>query len=223
MNARRSLSCLVDQYLLRDGFSLCKDAPRGAGDKADLLVKRGIFDELAAGALGRVVDRRNRIEHFYERADHNDARDTVQLVRATIESSVAKSDPYRAPAIFGSILGGYSGGEGEAKHWFHGWSGLLVVFARCDRLPWLGVAIPSTKTSASIRRVALHHLSCDQLLKILAVLEQRGGLLHRQAHSSLASPASNVQEHRGRSGRKAFRHPSVDLHHAHRPRRLATE
>src|SRR5215469_3767483 len=34
MSARRSLACLVDWYLKRDCFSLCRDAPRREKDKA---------------------------------------------------------------------------------------------------------------------------------------------------------------------------------------------
>src|SRR5229473_3955856 len=32
MNARRSLSCLADQYLFRDGFAFCRDLPREANE-----------------------------------------------------------------------------------------------------------------------------------------------------------------------------------------------
>lgn len=173
MNARRSLSCLMDQYLLRDGFNLCTDAPREAGEKANLLVRRGVLDSLAAGALERAVDRRNRVEHSYERVDIKDARDTVQLVRATIENSVAKADPYWAPAFFGSFLGGHSSGERGENHWFHGWSGLVFVFARCDPQPWFGIVIPSSETAATIRRVSLRDVSCNQVLDLLAALESQ--------------------------------------------------
>jgi hypothetical protein len=66
MNARRSLSCLADQYILRDCFAFCSDAPREAEEKTDLLVRRGLFDSLAAGALRHAIDRRNLVEHQYK-------------------------------------------------------------------------------------------------------------------------------------------------------------
>jgi hypothetical protein len=124
-----------------------------------------------AGALGRAVERRNRVEHSYEQIDLGDAQDTVHLVRETIEHCVAKSDPYSAPAFFGRFLGGHSVGPEGEKHWFHGWSGLLFVLARCGSSPWFGVIVPSSKTEAIVRRVSLSELSCDQLLEALAALE----------------------------------------------------
>jgi|ERR1039458_2245862 uncharacterized protein YutE (UPF0331/DUF86 family) len=173
MNARRSLSCLIDQYLLRDGFNLCKDAPRSSNDKAALLVRRGVFDSLAADALGRAADRRNRVEHLYEQLDLKDVQDTLQLVRATIESSILRSDPYWAPALFGIILGGHSGGPQGEEHHFDGWSGLLFVLARCDSPPWFGIVVPSSQSVATVRRVALRDISCDQLLDLLGVMESQ--------------------------------------------------
>jgi hypothetical protein len=173
MNARRSLSCLADQYLLRDGFRFCRDVPRDSDAKAKLLVHRGLFDDLAANALRRAVDRRNRVEHDYQQIGLDDARETVRVIRATIENCVTKSDPYRAPALFGSFLGGHSGGPAGDTHWFHGWSGLLFVLTCCFPAPWFGVVIPSSKTEATVRRVFLSELSCAQLAGALAALEAR--------------------------------------------------
>src|SRR6185369_4269316 len=93
MNSRRALSCLVDYYLWRDGFAFCRDAPKSAPDNSNLLIRRGIFDQLAADTLGRAVDRRNRVEHRYEIPNVADVEDTVQLVRATIENAIRRSDP----------------------------------------------------------------------------------------------------------------------------------
>ncbi len=173
MNARRSLSCLADQYLLRDGFIFCSDIPHDADGKAKLLVSRGIFDDLAAQALGRAVDRRNRVEHSYEQIALSDVQDTVHLIRATIENCVAKYDSYWAPAFFGSFLGGYSVGPDGDKCWFNGWSDLLCVIARFDAKPWLGVIVPSSKTEATVRKVFLSKLSCDQLRETLTALEEK--------------------------------------------------
>lgn len=173
MNARRSLSCLVDQYLLRDGFSFCRDAPHETSEKANLLVRRGLFDSLAARALGRATDRRNRVEHDYEDIPITDVQDTVHIIRTTIENCVAKSDPYWAPALFGFYLGAHSTGARGETHWFHGWADVLFVFARCEVHPWLGVIIPCSITEATVRKVHFSELSCDQLMDALAELETR--------------------------------------------------
>lgn len=171
MNARRSLSCLADQYLRRDGLAFCRNVPHEAIDKANLLVQRGLFDGLAAGALHRAVHRRNLVEHGYEQVALVDAQDMVHLIRSTIENCVAKSDPYCGPAFFGSFLGGHGCGPAGVRHWFDGWSSLLFVLACLDSAPWFGVIVPSSKTEATVRKVPLSELSCDQLLEALALLE----------------------------------------------------
>lgn len=171
MNARRSLSCLADQYLSRDGFAFCRDGPSDAKGKTDLLVRRGLFDGLAAEALRRAVERRNLVEHGYGKIALHDAQDTVHVIRATIENCVAKSDPYGAPAFFGYFLGGHSSSPTGEKHSFHGWSGLVFVLARCDSPPWFGVVVPSSKTEAAVRKVPLSRISCDQLLEVLTALD----------------------------------------------------
>jgi hypothetical protein len=173
MNARRSLSCLVDQYLARDCFALCRDAPSEAGKKADLLVRRGIFDSLASLALQRATARRNVIEHQYQQIGLDDAQDTVQLVRSTIENCVAKSDPYRATSFFGQFLGGFSSGPHGQVHQFDGWSGNLFVLARYESPPWFGIVIPSSNTEAIARRAPFSALTCDGLLEALVTLEAR--------------------------------------------------
>jgi hypothetical protein len=173
MNARRALSCLAEQYLLRDGFAFCRDVPREANGKAELLVHRGLFDELAAGALRRAVERRNVVEHDYKQVTFCDAQDTVHLIRTTIENCVAKSDPCLVPGFFGSFLGGHASGVDGEKHWFDGWSGLLFVLARFDSAPWFGVIVPSSNTEATVRKVLFSELSCDQLLATLVKLEKQ--------------------------------------------------
>lgn len=173
VNARRALSCLVDQYLARDGFTFCSDAPREATDKARLLVRRGVIDDLAAGALKRAIERRHQVEHRYEAPRLGDVQDTVQVVRATIETATAKSDPYSAPSLFGTILGGFSVGPSDTKHWFSGWGELLFLIVVIQSEPWAGVLLPSSATKATLRRVALKKVSCEQLFEFLSTLERR--------------------------------------------------
>jgi hypothetical protein len=171
MNARRALSCLVDQYLARDGFAFCSDAPSEAGDKVKLLVRRNVIDHLAAGALKRAIELRHQVEHRYEVPQLEDAENMVQIVRATIETAAAKSDPYSSRSLFGTILGGYSSGQSGEKHWFGGWNGLLFVVVVISSKPWAGVLIPSSNTKATLRKAVLKKVSCDQLFDFLAVLE----------------------------------------------------
>jgi|ERR1700710_80519 len=146
MNSRRALSCLVDYYLRRDGFTFCRDASKAAGDKSNLLIRRGIFDQLAADTLGRAVDRRNRVEHHYEIPNIADVEDTVQLVRATIDTAVRKSDPMWAAGFYNGFLGGYQTSPDETKFWFDGWSEAMFVMAVTESPPWFGVVIPQSAT-----------------------------------------------------------------------------
>jgi hypothetical protein len=97
----------------------------------------------------------------------------VHLIRASIENCAAKSDPYRAPALFGLLLGGSSGGPHGVTHSFNGWSGLLFVMARCELPPWFGVVVPSSNTEAIVRKILFSTLSCNQLFEALAALEAR--------------------------------------------------
>jgi len=173
MNARRALSCLVDQYLKRDGFAFCTNAPKEAADKAKLLVRRGVIDDLATGALKRAIERRHQVEHRYEAPRLVEAEDTVQVVRATIETAVAKSDPYSSPSLFGTILGGYQSGPSGTTHWFGGWGGMLFLLVVISSEPWVGVMVPSSDTRATLRRVALKKVSCDQLFDFLSTMEQQ--------------------------------------------------
>jgi hypothetical protein len=172
LNARRSLSCFVDQYFLRDGLCFCKDSPRDANGKAELLVHRGIFDPLAMIALGRAVDRRNRVEHQYEELPLRDVQETVHLVRATIENATARSDPYWAPAMFGGYVGTLCGSEPR----FDAWMGLISVFVRGDTPPWFGIVIPPANSfdrTAYVRKVYLRDLCCKDLIAILGELESQ--------------------------------------------------
>ena len=171
MNARRSLSCLADQYLVRDCFRFCRDVPREANKIAELLERRGVFDSLAGKALRHAVGLRNRVEHDYEQISLKDAQVTVQLIRSTIENCVAKSNPYQAPALFGRFLGGYSGGPQGEVHHFDGWHELIFLLARCESPPWFGVVIPSSSTDAIVLKVPFSEMTCDQLLNTLLTLE----------------------------------------------------
>jgi hypothetical protein len=171
MHARRALSCLIDQYLQRVGFSLCRDAPKQTEKKVEVLVRRGIFDSLSTEALKRSVSRRNDAEHDYRGIELHEAQDTVQMIRATVTNSVAKSGPYNSPVLFGSILGGYGTSKGSVRGWFNGWSGSAFHLATFVQPPWVGIIVPSNQTEAVVRRVCFDKLSVRILQEALTVVE----------------------------------------------------
>lgn len=175
MHARRALSCLVDQYLQRDGFSFCKDKFRDTAPKAEILVRRGIFDILATQTLQRAVNRRNIAEHNYEGVELTDAQDTVQIVRATIQNSVAKSSPYFSPALFGMIAGGSGTSNGSIYGQFDGWIGAAFILVTTVRSPWLGVIVPKNDTEAVVRKVDLSKVTREQLFEALEIAESSVG------------------------------------------------
>jgi len=171
MHARRSLSCLADQYLQRDGFLFCRRPPREADQKADILVRRGVFDELETESLSRAINERHTVEHEYKTISLSKAQDAVQMVRATVQNSVARSSPYNSPALFGTISGGSSISGGNVKGWFHGWSGSAFLLVTTVQSPWAGIIVPTNETEAVARRVYLEHLLPEQLLEALSIAE----------------------------------------------------
>lgn len=189
MHARRALSCLVDQYLLRDGFAYCKNPPSTALDKADTLVRRNLLDSLARGTLARAVDRRNDVEHQYHPAQFEQAADSVHYIRSTIDACVSKSAPFQATVIWGIVLGGNSYGANGETHWFSGWTDELFVIAHSAEPKWCGVVLPESgsKTNATVRRTPMREVSCGQLLDIHDMLDARcrnGGSYGRSGDNS---------------------------------------
>lgn len=175
MHARRALSCLIDQYLMRDGFVDCCDAPADTESKTELLVSRGILDTLAAGALRRSINTRHDVEHRYTHLDLADAQDVVHNILTTVENTTARSSPYHAHACLGYALGGTSDGKKGPQAWFNGWSGPILVFATTLSPPWLGIVVPNTDTVAVVRKVNLSQLTCNQLEEALKIAESIGG------------------------------------------------
>jgi len=173
MNARRALACLVDQYLQRDGFLLCKKPPRSVEDKVAILVARRVLDTLAGQSLERAIKRRNEVEHEYRSIGLSEAQDVVHVVRATIENAVMRASPYHSPALFGSMLGGYGVSEGKPIAWFHGWSEAAFLMITTVQPAWLGIIVPASATEAVVRKVALASLTPDELLEALAIVEAR--------------------------------------------------
>lgn len=177
MTSRRCLSCVVDQYLLRDGISLCKDAPRDSGDKAAVLIKRGVLEPLEAEVLRRVVSKRAEAEHKYRTLDLEEAQDIVQIVRGTVDSITYRSSPYDGACLFGMPQYQHTSGPEGSRGKFFGWSDPLVAFMTFESNPWLGVIIPTSKENATVRQVSFSDVTVDQLLEVLSTVDkQREGL-----------------------------------------------
>jgi hypothetical protein len=90
-NARRALGCLVDWYMQRDCFSLCKNAPAGAERKSEILVRRGLIDELTSHVLARAIAKRDVLEHQFVAPVLETAEDVVELLRRTIRNLMSES------------------------------------------------------------------------------------------------------------------------------------
>lgn len=172
MNARRALSCLVDWYLRRDGFESCKNAPRRADEKASIILRRGIIDDLTSRVLARAIRIRDVAEHEFQAVSLEDAEDLVELLRRTIQCIRTHSSPEMGPFIFGFIGGGTSYSEERGyRGMFYGWSDPVAVINTFASEPWIGVVIPNSRSDAVLRKVILHEIDSDLLLNALTLLE----------------------------------------------------
>lgn len=170
MNARRAVSCLVDQYLLRDGFARCKNPPRRTATKVDLLVRRGVLDSVERGALDTAASQRHLLEHKYQPPDLALAQANVQLIRATLESVVARSDPSWSPAMAGTFMSGWGYSPAGYTFNFDRWNGPIFFLMVLVNDPWVGVLVPSSNLEAILRRVRLRQVSSAELAETLAVV-----------------------------------------------------
>lgn len=168
INSRRSLSCLVDFYLKRDGFYYCKDKPINSYGMAKILVQRGIIDDLTERVLARAIKKRNQAEHEYVKHPLQEVEDVVELMRRTIESLINISNPDRGAFILGSLQYSLTGDKIE----FRGWANPLFLLNTISVRPWMAIIIPSSLSEATVRRVFLKDISCDNLLKILKKLDE---------------------------------------------------
>ncbi len=183
MSARRSLSCLVDQYLRRDGIAHCRDAPKDARAKSRVLQDWDVLDALAAQVLDRAIGKRNEAEHGYRILDFEEAQDIVHIVRTTVHTLTTTNLPYDGPCIFGSFNHTHYFANGEHHFIFQGWHDPVVIVALFDSQPWIGVVIPASETTATARRCPIKKLSVDELLEVLRILNDR------QSHSTSRSSA----------------------------------
>ena len=172
INARRSLACLVDWYLQRDGFSYCKNAPRNAEEKSKILLGRRIIDKLTSKVLQRIIDIRNETEHQYKSVSIEKAEDIVELVRRAKDSLFLNSNPAQASIIFGEFKHRYSynGPTKYPTYEFHGWESEAFIIALYEIDPWIGVLVPESINKASIRRAFLKTTKVEVLTQILNIL-----------------------------------------------------
>jgi hypothetical protein len=177
LNARRALACLVDWYLLRDGFSLCKDARRREDERAEVLRSRGLLDELTSKVLRRAIERRNIVEHEYQPISLEQAEDTVELLRRTIQCLRAESEPANGPCFFGHFQHSVSCGKNGVKAEFHGWSGPAFFMCTFAPKPWLGAIVPRAgdNAAATVRRTYFEDVEVELLLELLGLLEKNFG------------------------------------------------
>lgn len=162
-NARRALACLVDWYLYRDGFCLCRNAPRGARAKSAILKSRGLVDELTSRVLARAIAVRNRAEHEYDNIGLDDAEDVVELLRRTTQVLRTTSNPAHAHCILGSMQYSMRTGPEEREVLFRGWvpNKACIVVALFASEPWVGIVIPQDKRAAVVRKVTFRNLDTD--------------------------------------------------------------
>lgn len=178
MSSRRSLGCLVDWYLKRDGFYYCKDKPKNSHERAEILLKRGLVDNLTMRVLSRAIKKRNQTEHDYVVHSLEEVEDIVELIRRTNESLMNVSNPSYSPFIIGSLS--YSCAihdNGEDQYMFYGWN--MANNNNCFLLntiyqePWMGIIIPISLSEVEIRRTFLKNTSCESLFEILEHVERQ--------------------------------------------------
>jgi hypothetical protein len=177
LNARRALACLVDWYIQRDCFSLCKLPPDGAQRQSEILRKRGIIDELTSHVLERAVDKRNVVEHQFIAPALEVAEDVVELLRRSIKCLVADSDPTIGPCLFGGLSYGVGYGKKGERAAFYGWREPAFILCTFVEEPWLGVIIPDSrdKDKAVVRRSFFNETDVNTLIELLAILERTFG------------------------------------------------
>jgi hypothetical protein len=177
MSARRALAALVDWYLKRDCFSLCMNAPRQEKDKADILLKRGLFDEVTSSVLYRAIQKRNEVEHKYQTPTVEAAEDVFELMRRTIQCLSVESNPSEGPCLFGAFSNSIGFGPTGANAQFYGWLDEQPCFLlySIDANPWLGVILPEAPEKALVRRAYFNEITTDLLLEVLRALENTFG------------------------------------------------
>ena len=185
LNGRRALACLVDWYLTRDCFSLCEDAPLPTKKKAELLLSRGLLDDITSGAFSRAIQERDRVEHQFLAPNVEQAEDFVELMRRTIQGIRADSDPSEGPFLFGMIPHSISGNAHGHFARFYGWQKPCLLLCSFDPRPWLGAILPQSANTAIVRRAFFDEVPTRLLLEVLQTAEQTFGRAESTVSSAL--------------------------------------
>lgn len=165
VNARRALSCLVEWYMQRDGFSYCNNFEDSSEAKSTILLRMAIIDNLTTNVLKRLIDVRNKVEHEFESVGIAEAENIVELVRRTYDSLMSLSKPNEMPVIFGHFPYAYSYNGNNYEFGFAGWQNQCLVLQLFDN-SWVGIALPKSKTKAIVRRVYLKDMEIDTLIDV---------------------------------------------------------
>lgn len=176
-HARRALGCLVDWYWTGFGFPLCKSPPKGAKQKSELLLRRGVVDELTAGVLKRVVDDRNKVEHEWQPPELGRTEDIVHMIRLTIGHIMQHADPSKAPVVYGGL--GYSIRESSKslEMGFEGWTvgSPSLILGTFFKDPWVGIIEPVDRFEARVCRAMYKDIDAATLEEVLSGLQSSFG------------------------------------------------
>jgi hypothetical protein len=184
INARRSLSCLVDWYMQRDGFKFCKDFNDSSEAKSGILLRTGIIDKLSSKVLKRLIDVRNEAEHKYASVAMEEAEDIVELLRRLYDSLMSFSRPNEMHVIWGKFPYGYEWKrEGGYVFHFAGWDKACFVLQLTDINPWVGVVLPKSKEHAVVMRAFLRQMTVDTLFDILSYVKSAMDLKNKRWRS----------------------------------------
>ena len=175
LNSRRALACLVDWYMQRDCFFLCKNAPVGAKKQSEILLQRGIIDELTSHVLERAVAKRDVVEHRFVAPPLETSEDVVELLRRSIKCLVADSDPTTGPCLFGGLSYSVGFGKQGERAAFYGWREPAFIMCTFVQKPWLGVILPDSRNKAVVRHSFFNETDVDTLMELLSILERTFG------------------------------------------------
>jgi hypothetical protein len=135
---------------------------------AEILVKRGIIDDLTKRVLAKAIDKRNQTEHKYAKHSLEEVEDVVEIMRRTIESLINISNPDIGAFILGFLQYSLTGDKIE----FRGWTDPLFLLNTISEKPWMGIILPISLFEATVRRVFLKDISCGNLLEILKKIDK---------------------------------------------------
>jgi hypothetical protein len=173
LNGRRALACLIEWYLHRDYFCLCAETPLRAEHKAELLRKRGVFDEVALSALRSAIFERDKAEHQFTPVTLGEAEIFVEMMRSSIGRIRADSNPSLRPYLFGRMSYTYRQTASTLSVNFLRWAEPCFLFCHWVDEPWLGAIVPerSYPYAVTVRRTFFKEITTSVLLEILQTLE----------------------------------------------------